>query len=293
MLRHFDVAGAVTVTGGLMLLVYGLTRAPTVGWTSAETIGSFVGSAVLLASALYIEQRSRSPLIDLRIFRRRTLTGANVIGLLLGTILFGMFFLLTLYQQDVLGYSPLRTGVNSLAIALSVIAASTAAQALVTKIGVRPILMLGLALIGGGLLYYTQISVDGSYVTDLLPGFLLTGVGLGFSFVPVSIAALTGVTNREAGLASGLITTSQQIGGGIGLAILTSVSTTRTSNLLSSGVAAPTALTDGFRLAFGVAACLAAVALVATFVLLRPSRSTVLAEAAESRRGADDQQAAA
>jgi predicted MFS family arabinose efflux permease len=293
MLRHFDVAGAVTVTGGLMLLVYGLTRAPTVGWTSAETIGSFVGSAVLLASALYVERRSRSPLIDLRIFRRRTVTGANVIGLLLGTILFGMFFLLTLYQQDVLGYSPLRTGVNSLAIALSVIAASTAAQALVTKIGVRPILMLGMALIGGGLLYYTQISVDGSYVTDLLPGFLLTGVGLGFSFVPVSIAALTGVTNREAGLASGLITTSQQIGGGIGLAILTSVSTTRTNNLLSSGVAAPTALTDGFRLAFGVAACLAAVAFVATFVLLRPRKSTVLAEAAESRRGADDQQAAA
>jgi hypothetical protein len=204
-----------------------------------------------------------------------------------------MFFLLTLYQQDVLGYSPLRTGVNSLAIALSVIAASTVSQALVTKIGVRPILMLGMALIGGGLLYYTQISVDGSYVTDLLPGFLLTGVGLGFSFVPVSIAALSGVTNREAGLASGLITTSQQIGGGIGLAILTSVSTTRTNNLLSSGVAAPTALTDGFRLAFWVAAGLAAVAFVATFVLLRPSKSTVLAEAAESRRGADDLQAAA
>jgi hypothetical protein len=191
------------------------------------------------------------------------------------------------------GYSPLRTGVNSLAVALTVIAASTVSQALVTRVGVRPILMVGMALIGGGLLYYTQISVNGSYVTDLLPGFLLTGIGLGFAFVPVSIAALSGVTNREAGLASGLITTSQQIGGGIGLAILISVSTTRTNNLLSSGVAAPTALTDGFRLAFWVAAGLAALAVVATAVLLRPGKTAVSAEPAEARRAASDEQVAA
>jgi MFS family permease len=267
--RHFDVAGAVTVTGGLMLLVYGLTRAPSVGWTSAETIGSFVGSAVLFATALVIEQRSSSPLIDLAIFRRRTLTGANVIGVLLGTMLFGMFFLLSLYQQDVLGYSPLRTGVNNLAIALTVVAASTVSQAAVTRVGAKPVLMLGLALIGAGLAYYTQISVDGSYLTDLLPGFLLTGTGLGFAFVPVSIAALSGVTSREAGLASGLITTSQQIGGAIGLAILTTVSTTRTNNLLADGVAGPTALTDGFKLAFWVGVGLAALALVTTMVLLK------------------------
>ena len=132
MARHFDVAGAVTVTGGLILLVYALTRAPTVGWTSAETIASFAGFAVLMATAIVIEQRSSSPLVDLKIFRRRTLTAANLIGLLLGTILFGMFFLLSLYQQDVLGFSPLRTGVGNLAIALSVIAASTISQALVT-----------------------------------------------------------------------------------------------------------------------------------------------------------------
>jgi EmrB/QacA subfamily drug resistance transporter len=271
MARHFDVAGAVTVTGGLMLLVYGLTRAPTVGWASAETIGSFLGSAVLIAAAVVIELRSRSPLVDLNIFRRRTLTGANVIGLMLGTILFGMFFLLTLYQQDVLGYSPLRTGVNSVVIALAVIGASVISQALVTRVGVRPVLMVGLALLGGGLAYYTQISVNGSYLTDLLPGFLLTGVGLGFAFVPVSIAALSGVTSREAGLASGLITTSQQIGGAIGLAILTTVSTTRTNNLLADGVATPTALTDGFKLAFTVGVGFAVIALVATFILLRPA----------------------
>src|SRR4029450_12293409 len=255
--------------GGLMLFVFGLTRAPTVGWGSAETIGSSVSSAVLIAAAFLIEQRSRSPLVDLNIFRRRTLTGANVIGLMLGTILFGMFFLLTLYQQDVLGYSPLRTGVNSLAIALTVIGASGISQALVTRIGVRPVLMVGLALLGGGLVYYTQISVDGSYLTDLLPGFLLTGVGLGFAFVPVSIAALSGVTGREAGLASGLINTSQQIGGARGLALRTPVSTTRTDNLLKNGVAAPVALTDGFQLAFWVAVGFALLAVATTLLVLR------------------------
>jgi EmrB/QacA subfamily drug resistance transporter len=294
--RHFDVAGAVTVTGGLMLLVFGLTRAPTVGWRSPETIGSFVGSAVLIAAAVFIEQRSASPLVDLRIFRRRTLTGANVIGLMLGTMLFGSFFLLSLYQQDVLGFSPLRTGVNNLAIALTVIATSAVSQALVTRIGVRPVLMVGIAFLGGGLAYYTQISVGGSYLTDLLPGFLLTGVGLGFAFVPVSIAALSGVTSREAGLASGLITTSQQIGGAVGLAILTTVATTRTNHLLSSGVASPTALTDGFRLAFWVGVGFAAIAFAATFVLLRPERplAKTAAKAGDSHvEEGDDEQLAA
>ena len=269
MARHFDVAGAVTVTGSLMLLVFGLTRAPTVGWDSAQTIGAFIGFAVLMAAALVIEQRSRSPLIDLKIFRRRTLTGANVVGLLLGTMLVGMFFLLTLYQQDVLGYSPLRTGVHNLAIALTVIAASAVSQSLVTRIGVKPVLTAGLVLLGAGFAYYTQISPNGSYVTDLLPGFLMTGTGLGFSFVPISIAALGGITNKEAGLASGLITTSQQIGGGIGLAVLSTVSTTRTNNLLASGVAPAVALTDGFRLAFSVGVGIAIAAVVTTLVVLR------------------------
>jgi EmrB/QacA subfamily drug resistance transporter len=292
--RHFDVAGAVTVTGGLMLLVYGLTRAPTVGWSSAETIGSFVGSAMLLVAAILIEQRSRSPLIDLRIFRRRTLTGANVIGLMLGTMLFGMFFLLSLYQQDVLGFSPLRTGVDNLAIALSVIGAAALSQALVTRIGVKPVLMTGLALLGAGMAYYTQIPVNGSYLTDLFPGFLLTGVGLGFSFVPISIAALSGVTSREAGLASGLITTSQQIGGGIGLAILTTVATTRTNNLLASGVAAPTALTDGFRLAFWVGVGLAVIAVATTFIAFKRDALVPEVQPADPpREEADDEQVAA
>jgi EmrB/QacA subfamily drug resistance transporter len=290
--RHFDAAGAVTVTAGLMFLVYGLTRAPNVGWSSAETIASFVASAVLVAAAIRIELRSPSPLVDLSIFRRRTLAGANLIGLILGTMLFGLFFLLTLYQQDVLGFSPLRTGIGNLAIALTAIVAATVSQALVTRVGVKPVLLVGLSCIGLSFVYYTQISVDGSYFTDLFPGFLLTGVGLGFSFVPVSIAALSGVTDREAGLASGLINTSQQIGGAVGLAILTSVSTTRTNNLLDSGTPPPVALTEGFRLAFWVGVGFAVVGVLATLVVLRRDDLRVGTETAGSAAPEDERIAA-
>jgi EmrB/QacA subfamily drug resistance transporter len=289
--RHFDVAGAVTVTGGLMLLVFGLTRAPTVGWGSVQTVASLVGSAVLIATAVLVEQRSRSPLVDLRIFRRRTLAGANVIGFILGTILFGMFFLLSLYQQDVLGFSPLRTGVGNLAIALTIIAVSAVSQGLVTRVGVKPVLIVGLVSLGGGLVYFTQISADGSYFADVFPGFILAGVGIGCAFVPVSIAALSGVTARDAGLASGLITTSQQIGGALGLAILTTVSTTRTNTLLTSGVPGPTALTDGFRLAFWVAVGIDLIALCAVLVVFRPEELRLDAETDESV-AADEQIAA-
>jgi EmrB/QacA subfamily drug resistance transporter len=290
--RRFDAAGAVTITAGLMLFVYALTRAPNVGWSSAETIASFVCSAVLFVAALVIEQRSRSPLVDLGIFRRRTLAGANLIGFILGTMLFGMFFLLSLYQQDVLGFSPLRTGVGNLAIALTAVVASGISQALVTRAGVKPVLLVGLTLVGGGLAYYTQIRPNGSYFSDLFPGFLLTGVGLGFAFVPVSIAALSGVTGREAGLASGLINTSQQVGGALGLAILATVSTTRTNNLLAAGTAAPVALTDGFRLAFWVGVGFAVVAVAATLVALRRDDLRLGAEPAELHE-ADDERIAA
>jgi EmrB/QacA subfamily drug resistance transporter len=267
--RHFDVAGAATITAGLMLFVYGLTRAPTVGWSSAETIGSFIGCVVLLAAAVMIELRSRSPLVPLSIFRRRTLTGANIVGFILGTMVFGMFFLLSLYMQNVLGFSALQTGVGYLAVALTAVVASGVAQALVTKTGVKPALTAGMLLLAGGLAYFTQISVDGSYFGDLFVGFVLVGVGLGFSFVPVSIAALAGATSKEAGLASGLINTSQQIGGALGLAILATVSTTRTSNLLDEGVSQPSALTQGFQLAFWVGVGFALAAVAATLLTLK------------------------
>ena len=267
--RHFDAWGATTVTTGLILFVFAVTRAPTVGWTSPEVILSFVGWAVLSAAFLVIEVRSHSPLVPLTIFRRRSLTAANTIGLILGMAVFGMFYLLSLYMQIVLGFSALETGVGYLAVALTAVLASGAAQALSTRLGVKPVLASGMLLLAGGLVFFTQISVGGSYVADLLPGFLLIGVGLGFAFVPVSIAALAGATGKEAGLASGLINTNQQIGGAIGLAILTTISTTRTDDLVSEGVSQLAALTDGYSLAFWVAAGIALVGVAVTLLALR------------------------
>ncbi len=269
MARHFDAWGAVTVTGSLMFLVYGLTQSTTNGWTSWQTIGSLVAWAVLSVVFLAIEQRSHSPLVRLGIFRRRTLTGANVIGFLLGTMIFGMFFLLSLYMQQVLGFSAMETGVGYLAVALTAVVSAGISQGFVTKLGVKPVLTFGMGLLLAGLLYFTQVSVNGTYAGDLLPGFLLIGVGMGFSFVPISIAALAGVEGPEAGLASGLINTSQQIGGALGLAILATVATTRTDNQLAAGTAPPEALTNGFTLAFWVAAGFAVVSLVTTLVVLR------------------------
>jgi EmrB/QacA subfamily drug resistance transporter len=269
LLRHFDAWGAVTVTASLMLLVFGLTQANRVGWASAQTIGVLLASAVLMAIFIVLELRSRSPLVPLSIFRRRTLTGANVIGFALGMVIFGMFFLLSLYMQQVLEYSPLRTGFGYLAVALTVIAAAAISQGLVTRLGVKPVLMTGMGLLTIGLVYFTFVSVGGSYVDDLLPGFVILGVGMGFSFVPISIAALAGVQGPEAGLASGLINTSQQIGGALGLAILITVATTHTSNLLDSGESNPQALVSGFSLAFWVAAGFALAGFLTTAFVLR------------------------
>lgn len=267
--RSFDALGAVLVTGSLMMLVYALTQANTKGWSSGQTIGMLIGSAVLMAVFLLVEKRGKAPLMPLTFFRNRTATGANVIGFGLGTIVFGMFLLLSLYMPQVLGYSALKTGVAYLAVALTAVVASGVAQAMVTRIGVRVALVIGMLLLGLGLLYFTQISVDGTYVGDLLPGFLLVGVGLGFSFVPVSIAALAGVKPHEAGLASGLINTSQQIGGALGVAILTTVAVTRTENLTEKGTDPAQAATSGFGLAFWVGLLFAVISLIATLVMLR------------------------
>jgi MFS family permease len=267
--RNFDAFGAATVTGSLLLLVFGLTQANQAGWASGQTIGVLAASVVLMAAFLAIEARNRHALMPLSFFRRRTPTGANIVGFGLGTVVFSMFFLLSLYQQQVLGFTPLETGVGYLAVALTAVVASGVAQALVTRVGVKPVLTLGLLMNLGGLIWFTQISVGGSYVADLLGGFLMIGVGLGFSFVPVSIAALGGVPPQEAGLASGLINTSQQIGGALGVAILTTVSTTTASDHLASGASRPQALVDGFSIAFWVAAAFAAAAILATLLTLR------------------------
>ncbi|HEX2045506.1 MAG TPA: MFS transporter [Gaiellaceae bacterium] len=277
--KHFDAAGAVTVTGSLMLLVYGLTQSTNAGWASLQTIGVLAASAALMAAFLAVELRSRSPLVPLGFFRRRTPAGANLIGLGLGTTVFGMFFLLSLYMQQVLGFSAMKTGAGYLAIALTAVVSSGVSQALVTRIGVKPVLAAGMVLLGSGLAYFTQVSPQGSYVGDLLPGFLLVGVGLGFSFVPVSIAALAGIGDREAGLASGLINTTQQIGGALGLAVLATVSTTRTESLLADGAAPASALTDGFVAAFWVGVGFAVLSLAATLLALRNRDLRMRAEA--------------
>jgi len=268
--KSFDIPGAVLVTSGLVVLVYAITQANDYGWSSVETIGLFTAAAALIGSFLVWESRAKDPLMPFSIFRLRTLVGANIAGLILGTAMFGMFLMLTLYMQQVLGYSPLRTGVAYLAVAGTAIFWSALAAQLVTRIGVKPVLVVGMATMTAGLVYFTQVSVGGSYLTDLLPGFLLIGVGLGFSFVPISIAALAGVQDHEAGLASGLINTSQQIGGALGIAALSAIATSTTSDAVSTGTAVNLALTDGFQAAFIVGAAVAFVGvLVALFVVDR------------------------
>jgi MFS family permease len=205
----------------------------------------------------------------LGIFRTRTVAGANVAGFILGTALFSMFLMLTLYMQEVLGYSAMKTGVGYLAVAGTAIIWSAVAAQLVTRVGVKPVLTAGMAFLTAGLVLFTQVPVDGSYVTDLLPGFLLLGIGIGFAFVPISIAALAGVQPAEAGLASGLINTSQQIGGALGIAALSTIATSHTTDQLASGVAAPNALVDGFTAAFMVGAVIAAAGVVAALTLIR------------------------
>jgi MFS family permease len=192
-----------------------------------------------------------------------------VAGFIMGTAMFSMFLMLTLYMQQVLGYSAMKTGVAYLAVAGSAIVTSTIAAQLVTRVGVKPVLVAGMAFLTGGLVYFTQVSVHGTYLGDLLPGFLLIAVGIGFSFVPISIAALAGVQPAEAGLASGLINTSQQIGGALGIAALSTIATSRTSDKLAAGVSLHPALVDGFTLAFLVGVGIAAAGLLAALTLIR------------------------
>jgi len=278
--RRFDVAGAVTVTGGLALLVYAISKAPDYGWGSARTIGELIGSVALLVAFLVIEIRTPEPLMPLRIFRIRTLAGSNIVALLLGAVVFSNFFLLTLYVQQVLGYSALKTGITFLATAGTVVVVAGISQMLVTRVGPRPVMVAGMALITGGMLWYTQIPVHGSYASDLLPGYLMVGVGMAFAFIPVSIAALAGVEAREAGLASGLLNTSQQIGGAIGVAVAATVATTHASTLLKSGHSAPQALTSGFALGFWVIAGVAAAGTLAALTLVRREEAPATAEEA-------------
>jgi len=267
--KSFDALGAVLVTSGLSALVYAMTQSGSNGWGSAKTLGFLAGSLVLLAGFGAWERRHPEPLMRFGLLRTKTVAGANVAGFILGTALFSMFLMLTLYMQQVLGYSAMKTGVAYLAVAGTAILTSTVAAQLVTRIGVKPVMVTGMVFMTAGLVYFTQVSVHGSYVADLLPGFLLIAVGIGFAFVPISIAALAGVQPAEAGLASGLINTSQQIGGALGIAALSTIATTRTDSKTAAGVALHPALVDGFQLAFLVGVGIAAAGIIAAIALIR------------------------
>jgi EmrB/QacA subfamily drug resistance transporter len=268
-LHGFDFPGAATVTSSLALLVYAISKAPDVGWGSGRTIGLLAAGIALLAAFVAIELRVENPMCPFGIFRIQTVTGANVCGFLLGAVVFANFFLLTLYVQQVLGYSALKAGLTFLATAGTVIPVAGLSQALVTRLGVRPVLTVGLALIAAGMLWYAQIPVHGHFAGDLLPGYLLVGIGMAFSFIPMSIAALAGVEAREAGLASGLINTTQQIGGALGVAVVSTIAFTHMKTLLKSGHDPFTAQVSGFRIAFWVLAAVGAAAVVAAFALVR------------------------
>jgi MFS family permease len=235
---------------------------------------------VLFGAFLVIETRHPAPMVPFQIFRTKTVTGATVAGFLLGAVVFANFFLLTLYVQQVLHYSALKTGLTFLATAGTVIPVAGVSQALVTRLGPRPVMAVGLALITGGMLWYAQISPHSHFASGLLPGYLMVGVGLAFSFIPMSIAALAGVQAHEAGLASGLINTSQQVGGALGVAIAATVAFTHTTTLVRSGHSLAVAQTSGFALGFWVIAGFGAAAAVATVALIRPQETAFEVETA-------------
>ncbi len=277
--KSFDALGAVLVTAGLSAAVFGITKANDWGWGSATTIGVFAAAVALLAGFVVWELRAKEPLMAFSIFRIKTVAGANIAGFILGTALFSMFLMLTLYMQQVLGFSAMETGIAYLAVAGTSIIWAMVAQTLVTKIGVKPVLVTGMSLLTVGLVYFTQVSVDGSYVADLLPGFLIIAMGMAFAFVSISIAALAGVPAEEAGLASGLINTSQQIGGALGIAVLSAVAIAQTNDATASGEAVPQALTSGFQAAFWVGAGVAAAGVIASLVLIRKEELAAVPQA--------------
>jgi EmrB/QacA subfamily drug resistance transporter len=270
--RSYDPAGALTITGALVLLVYAVVEAPGAGWGDVRTILPLAGSAVLLAAFGLIESRHPAPLVPLRIFRSRTLAGADALTVLLGTVAIGVPFVLTLYAQQVLGYSALKFGVSSVVLAVAVTAGAIAGQGAVLRAGFRPVAATGMALMGGGSLVLTQVSVHGSYFPDIFFGLLLCGLGIGLAFVTATVAALAGVAGQESGLASGLSNTALQIGTALGVAIVSTVAVSRSQDYLAAnpGASPLVALTEGYQSAFVACAVLAGIGLA--LALLLPGR---------------------
>jgi EmrB/QacA subfamily drug resistance transporter len=265
--RSFDIAGAVSVTGGLMSLVYAIVKAETAGWGSATTLGFFALSAVLLASFVVIELRSKAPLVRLSIFRVRSLLTANVVMFLVASGMFAMFFFNTLYIQRVLGYGPLEAGLAVLPFTAGVMVSAGLASQFAPRVGVRPVAALGMIVSAFGMLLLARLPVDGSYLVDVLPALVITSLGMGAVFMPLTLIATTGLEDEDQGLASGLFNTSQQIGGALGLAILSTLAASKTTS--AGGATDPEALVTGFHWAFGGAAAFILLGLVTMLALLR------------------------
>ncbi len=277
--ERLDVAGAVTITAGLSVLVYALVDAPNQGWGSVRTLGLIALALALIAGFVVMERRIRNPLVPFSIFGNRTLTGANITAVFVAMSLFSMFYFITLYLQQVLGYSPLKAGLAYIPLSVAIIGAAGVASALVTRIGFKPVLGAGLLLVAAGLVWFSQVSPGGTYVGDVVFPSVLAGLGLGFSFVPVTIASVAGVQPEEAGLASGLINTSQQVGGALGLAILVAIANSTTGG---AGGPLPVRLTEGFQDAFLVGAGFAVVGAILSQVLIRTRDSKDHRDAAQA-----------
>ncbi len=267
--RRYDTFGGLSVTAGLLLLVYALSKAPQDGWASARTISLLAAAGTLVVAFLVIETRVEVPLLPLRIFRLRTLAGANAVGLLLGGSFFAFIFIGTLYMQQVLGYSAIKTGLAWLAASLTSVAFAGLAQALVGKVSVKLVMAFGMGLIGGGILWAASVPVHGHFWSDLAGPFFVTGAGTAFAFIPISIAGLAGVAEHESGIASGLLNTTQQIGGAIGVAVASTITASRFTTLTHAGTAAPAALTGGFQWALWVCGAIGLTAVPVTLLLVR------------------------
>jgi EmrB/QacA subfamily drug resistance transporter len=273
----FDVLGAVLVTSGLIVLVYAIVKAQAFGWGSARTLGLAGVGIVLLIAFVFAERRIRGPLVRLDIFRIRSLAVGNFVLLLVAAGLFAMFFFCSLYVQEILGFSPLKAGFAFLPVTAGIVAGAGTAQLLVKRVGVRANTLAGMVIAAGGLFLLSGTPVDGSYATDLLPGLVIMSFGMGNTFVPITLIATTNVESRDAGLASGLFNTSQQVGGALGLAILSTLAADKTTSVLSglghkpSAHEKASALVDGFHVAFTSAAILVAAGAVVLALLLRGS----------------------
>ncbi len=293
--RGFDLPGAVTATAGLSLLVLGIVRTSVTGWGSASTLGLMAGGLVLLVVFVVIEGGlAKAPLMPLQIFKSRTLSAANLVVLMLGAAMFAMWFFVSLYLQQVLHFSPIQAGLSFLPMTFLLATCSTLSSRMVQRFGAKTLLVTGMMLLAIGLLWFTDLSAGGSYAGNVLAPSLIVAVGMGIAFVPVTLAAVSGVAPQQAGLASGIVNTSRLFGGALGLAILATIATSTTNSDLHRHVANGVALSDGFQVAFVVASAFALVGAVIAFVGLPriPARGQAAAEPEPESARAEDRQLA-